>query len=335
TLARKYEVTEYLAIIGHASNDVYSAAAEALPRGRAGVLQLNEHFRSNPQIIGFSNRHIYQQRLVLKTDPSKGGQLPIGAGVHRVNVSGQASRGERGRSWKNVLEAEQVMELVRSLRADGSMSHLSLGIVTPFAAQKDFLREMLAKEGLAGEILADSAYGFQGDERDIIIFSAVVGSGITPSASRWVESPPNLVNVALTRARQALFVVADFDYCMQQDSAGILRKLAEYCRDIQLLRDTSPAELELFSWMTVEGWTPKIHPVIGDIEVDFELRDEQGARLVIEVDGKPHHKGTKRADEGRDAFLRAQGCRIYRTPARAVLETPYAVIQEIQQQLSE
>ena len=42
-----------------------------MPRGRAGVLNLDEHFRSNPQIIGFSNRHIYQQRLRLKTDPSK------------------------------------------------------------------------------------------------------------------------------------------------------------------------------------------------------------------------------------------------------------------------
>lgn len=168
-----------------------------------------------------------------------------------------------------------------------------------------------------------------------MIFSAVVSSGISPGACRWVESPPNLVNVALTRARHALFVVADFEFCMQQDPTGILRKLAEYCKDVQSLRDSSPAELELFSWMTLEGWNPEIHPRIGDLEVDFVLKDEKGGRLVIEVDGEEAHKNSRQSDQSRDAFLRAQGCNVFRTSARAVLETPYAVIQEIKEKLAQ
>jgi len=332
-LARKYEVEEFLTVIGHYDNDVYSAAADSLPRGRAGVLNLSEHFRSNPQIIGFSNRHIYQQRLVLKVDPERKLDIPIGAGVHRVSITGSVSRGNRGRSWQNAIEANRVVELIEEIRSQNSMRHLSVGVVTPFAAQKEFLRERLAEIGYAGEVLVDSAYGFQGDERDVIIFSAVVGSGITASASRWVESPPNLINVALTRARHALFVVADFDYCMQQDPGGMLRKLAEYCRDVQLLRDTSPAELELFSWMVVEGWTPSIHQRIGDLEVDFILKGSSGVRLAIEVDGQQYHTETEQKDQSRDAYLRAQGCRVFRIPARAVLETPYAVVQQIREKL--
>jgi very-short-patch-repair endonuclease len=202
-----------------------------------------------------------------------------------------------------------------------------LGVVTPFTAHKDWLRERIEALGLSSDVLVDSAYGFQGDERDIMIFSPVVARGITSSASRWVESPPNLVNVALTRAREALFVVADFDYCLQQE--GILRKLALYCRDIQLLRDTSPAEVELFSWMIVQGWTPKVHPRIGDIEADFELVAESGQKIAIEVDGAVHHDGRKEADKARDAFLNAQGYRILRFPARAVLETPFEVVSVI------
>lgn len=65
-LARKFGVEEYLEVIGHADNDVYSAACAALPRQRTDVLWLEEHYRSNPQIIGFSNRFIYQGRLELK-----------------------------------------------------------------------------------------------------------------------------------------------------------------------------------------------------------------------------------------------------------------------------
>jgi len=329
TLAKKFEVEPFLSVIGHASNDVYSAAADALPRGRAGVLNLDEHFRSNPQIIGFSNRHIYQQRLVLKTDPSKGRSMPVGSGVHKRHVSGRASRGERGRSWQNMPEAQEVMKLIQSLRSGKDMQHYSIGVVTPFSAQKELIRKLMESEGVASKILVDSAYGFQGDERDIIIFSPVVARGITSSASKWVESPPNLINVALTRARQALFVVADFDYCLQQEPSGILRKLADYCNDVQTLRDTSPAELELYSWMIIEGWTPEIHPRIGDVEVDFSLISKGGIRLAIEVDGAEFHDDRKAVDRSRDSFLQAQGWKVLRVPARAINETPHNVIEKI------
>jgi very-short-patch-repair endonuclease len=222
-----------------------------------------------------------------------------------------------------------VLELVRELR-DGDNRGLSIGIVTPFAAHKDYLREQLDSLGLGSQVLADTAHGFQGDERDVIVFSPVISKGITDSASRWVESPPNMINVSLTRAREALFVVGDLDHCAQQD--GILRKLALYCRDIQLLRDTSEAELELFSWMIVKGWTPEIHPKIGDIEVDFLLRSDAGTRLVVEVDGK-QHKNTPEQDKARDAYLHGQGYRVLRLTGRTVLQTPFEAVHKIESEL--
>lgn len=328
-LARKFEVEDYLQIIGHASNDVFKAATEALPRRRGDVAMLVEHFRSNPLIIGFSNRHIYSQRLVIKRDPETTKQLPFGSGVHSVKVRGQAERGDRGRSWVNQEEGRALLKLLQSIRAQAP--HLSIGVVTPFAAQKDWLREQIQALGLVSEVLVDTAYGFQGDERDVIIFSAVVAKGITTSACRWVESPPNLVNVALTRAREALFVVADFDYCLQQE--GILKKLAEYCKEVQVLRDTSPAELEFYSWMIVEGFTPMVHPRVGDHEVDFELRAGNGIRLAVEVDGRAHHEDWKQRDAAFDAYLEGRGYRILRVPARAVLETPHEVVHKVRELL--
>jgi len=192
------------------------------------------------------------------------------------------------------------------------------------------LRERLDQLRLASEVLVDTAYGFQGDERDVIVFSPVVAKGITGSASRWVESPPNLVNVAITRGREALFVVGDIDYCLQQE--GILRKLALYCRDIQMLRETSDAELELFSWMVVKGWEPKVHPHVGDIEVDFILEADSGDRIAIEVDGRQHEEATEQ-DRARDAYLQGQGYAVRRIPAREVIETPFEVIHQIEQSL--
>ena len=328
-LARRFEIEQYLPLVGHATNDVYKAATESLPRRRADVIMLDEHFRSHPQIIGFSNRHIYLQRLELKKDPSWGQRLPIGSGVHSVDVTGLVRRGDRGRSWVNEPEAEAVIELVQQLKQGDSRS-LSLGVVTPFAAQKEYLRERLDSLRLTAEVLVDTAYGFQGDERDVIVFSPVVAKGITSSAGRWVESPPNLINVAITRAREALFVVADFDHCLQQ--AGLLRKLVLYCREVQLLRDTSQAELDLFSWMMVKGWEPKVHPQIGDIEVDFVLESAVGKRLAIEVDGG-QHRNTEQQDKARDAYLLGRTYGVLRFPAREVLETPFEVIHRIELEL--
>jgi very-short-patch-repair endonuclease len=328
-LARKFEIEEYLSLVGHATNDVYNTAAESLPRRRADVIMLDEHFRSHPQIIGFANRHIYQQRLELKKDPSWGSRLPIGSGVHTRPVPGVAKRGDNGRSWLNAPEAEVVLDLVQSIRRGDGRS-VTIGVVTPFRAQKDYMRDRLDKMGLAADVLVDTAYGFQGDERDVIVFSPVVAKGITSSASRWVEMPPNLINVAITRAREALFVVGDFDYCLQQE--GILRKLALYCRDVQMLRDTSPAELELFSWMMVKGWEAQVHPRVGDIEVDFVLKSTVGARLAIEVDGGEHRKATEK-DKARDAYLLGQGFSVLRVAAREVMETPFDVIHQIEDRL--
>jgi very-short-patch-repair endonuclease len=329
-LAKKYAVEGFLTIVGHAANDVYKSATETLPRRRADVLMLDEHYRSHPQIIGFSNQHIYQHRLQLLKPPTKDTALPFGMGVHRVSVMGIAERGERGRSWINEPEAEAVIELLQKLRATGGGPR-TVGVVTPFAAQKMLLRNRLEQLGIASEVLVDTAYGFQGDERDVIIFSPVVAKGIEPASAQWVESPPNLVNVALTRARDALFVVADFDALAAQK--GVLGKLARYCKDIQTLRDSSPAELALFSWMTLEGWAPSVHPIIGDHEADFVLKDDsRGTRLAIEVDGA-QHRNSPEADAAIDAYLEGKGYQVLRLPARLVLESPHDVIHQIRQAL--
>ena len=330
-LARKHDVEPYLNVIGHAKNNVYNTATEALPRRRADVIMLEEHFRSHPQIIGFSNRYIYNQRLELKKDPQLQNRLPVGSGIHPVQVAGSARRRGRNGSWFNEQEGREVLSVVNTLRASGDRS-IEIGIVTPFRGQKEWLREELDKIGQASEILVDTANGFQGDERDVIIFSPVVARGIDESAARWVESPPNLINVALTRAREVLYVVADLDYCRMQK--GTLHKLAVYCKEIQVLRDTSPAELELFSWLVLKGWEPQVHPRVGDLEVDFILKSAMGRRLVLEVDGREFHQNTQVQDKSRDTYLLGQGYKVLRFGGREVMETPFDVLNRIDEAIS-
>jgi very-short-patch-repair endonuclease len=80
--------------------------------------------------------------------------------------------------------------------------------------------------------------------------------------------------------------------------------------------------------MVIQGWVPEVHPVIGDIEVDFTIKHE-GRKIAIEVDGTQHDWNTV-ADCARDAYLKGRGFMVVRIPARAVRETPAVCIEKIE-----
>jgi very-short-patch-repair endonuclease len=129
----------------------------------------------------------------------------------------------------------------------------------------------------------------------------------------------------VTRARETLFFVADFNECRKQQ--GILGQFTAYTEKINLLRNTSMEELQLFGWIVMQGLMPEIHPKIRDIEVDFVLTNG-GTRLAIEVDGDQHLNTTVQ-DAARDAFLVGAGYRVLRVKARDVRDAPAVVLARI------
>lgn len=322
---------EILQLLGHNTNDLYRAAVRCMPGGRNRVRLLNEHYRSHPLIIGFSNQYVYQKKLRLRTKPVSKDHLPFGNAIHGRNIAGACAKGEFNISWINEMEADEVKRLLQEISNVPTLRSLSVGVVTPFRAQEKLITEMIRNMEMAANVQIGTAHAFQGDERDIMIFSPVVSNGMTPGAAKWVEEPKNLINVAITRARQSLFVVADFAQCRAQP--GILGNLIKYVETVELLRKTSLEELDLFSWMTVQGWNPQIqaHKKLSGIEVDF-IMTNNGRTLAIEVDGRQHESSTA-ADSARDAMLVGKGYEVLRVPAREIREMPARVIQTIAERL--
>jgi hypothetical protein len=170
SLAGKFDIEDWLELLGHNDNDIYKAAVRCLPRRREDVIPLLEHYRSHPLIIGFSNKHIYQARL--KLQKKSGGAGRTERGVFGFNISGSCKRGPRNQSWVNNSEAAAICDLVSQLR-DESRS-LSIGVVTPFRPQKELITDQLQKRGILKGIVVDTVHRFQGDERDVMIFGPVV-----------------------------------------------------------------------------------------------------------------------------------------------------------------
>jgi len=291
-IAARHGVEEYCNILGHSVNTTFDTGLKFLPGGRKNVINLVEHYRSHPLIIGFSNLYIYQMQLSLKRGTLQSAS-PFVQGIFGIDIRGEC---RKTNSWSNHREAQEVVKLIEDIRSNDAFFNKSIGVVTPFRGQVNTILRLLEDISIPGETIeVGTVDTFQGNERDIMIFSPVISKGMNPRTAQWSDDK-NRINVALTRARDLMIVVGDFDYCRKMDT--LLGKLIEYVETVATLRNTSMEELELFSLMILEGDglgissnnLPQIHRRIGRIEVDFVLNNpKNGAKLVIEVDGKQHY----------------------------------------------
>ncbi|MCK5661121.1 MAG: hypothetical protein KAH86_07145, partial [Methanosarcinales archaeon] len=131
SLAAKFGIIDWLDFLGHAENDVFKAAVHCLPRRRADIISLVEHYRSHPQIIGFVNQHVYQKRLRLRKGSDQSKTTTFGGGMHTRQVNGFCTRGPRGRSWVNIPEVDEVCKLVSELRDCADLSPFHASSVKP------------------------------------------------------------------------------------------------------------------------------------------------------------------------------------------------------------
>jgi DNA polymerase IIIc chi subunit len=182
-------------------------AARYLPQ-----VQLRGHYRSRSlDLIAFSNEHFYGHTLQL---------LPDFGEINRREPAIQYLRVVG--TWEdqtNRPEAEQVLDLIRDLRRQEPDK--SIGVVTFNFHQQALIQELLENPAdplptLRPEqepLFVKNIENVQGDERDIIIFSV----GYAPDARGYLAMQfgslnlaggENRLNVAVTRARQRIYVVA-------------------------------------------------------------------------------------------------------------------------------
>ena len=99
--------------------------------------------------------------------------------------------------------AEPLIRCTQSLRLDGSDG---VGVVVPHRAQKALLRTKFP--ALAGVDAIDTVERFQGGERDVIIVSATASDPDYVLAEADFLLNLNRLNVALSRPRKKLVVIA-------------------------------------------------------------------------------------------------------------------------------
>lgn len=152
-------------------------------------------------------------------------ELPPSAGnaVVVLDMSDTSATCERaGKSWKNEFSAQRAIEVAVTIAAEAD-DGTSIAIITPYRGQVRLLRKYVKNELAAepcplktNQIRLDvgTVHQFQGSEADVVIFDMVDGAGrATLGALLKGDTGRRLVNVAITRARGKLIVLADRNWC--------------------------------------------------------------------------------------------------------------------------
>jgi superfamily I DNA and/or RNA helicase len=102
--------------------------------------------------------------------------------------------------------------------AASGVSNPDLFIITPFKIietemrrrlerEADLLRELGVQKDQWGRERVGTIHTFQGREADTVILLLGAPNATQHGARRWAANPPNIVNVAVTRAKQNLYVI--------------------------------------------------------------------------------------------------------------------------------
>ncbi|XP_039054692.1 uncharacterized protein LOC120197159 [Hibiscus syriacus] len=178
---------------------------------------LNIQYRMHPSISCFPNARFYNNQILdaagVKHESYEKHYLPgpMFGPYSFINVSGREEKGDLGRSRRNMVEVAVVQMLVQTLFKawNSSSERLSIGIISPYAAQVVAIQEKLGKKYERSDnfdVKVKSVDGFQGGEKDIIIISTVRSNR---SGEIGFISNSQRTNVALTRARHCLWVLGD------------------------------------------------------------------------------------------------------------------------------
>jgi very-short-patch-repair endonuclease len=290
----------------------------------AARVRLDLHFRSHDLIADYCNDAFYARTLHVVTVTERL-NIPRGVrpGIHWTHVAGKLESGPTGAWCADEVDAIRG-ELLNLAAAD---YRGTVGVVTPFRHQMIRLKDALETgDALPAEfrdrvrLLAATAHGFQGDERDLILFSLCAGPEMPGGATIFLRENPNLFNVAVSRARAVLHIVGNRDWAL---NCGVpfIEKLARRTMPDWASAKRPESELYQSPWEKVLAEALRAagvemvpqYPVAGRF---LDLAVLSPCKVDVEVDGESVHRtargGRKDDDHWRDLQLQSLGWGVVR-----------------------
>lgn len=296
---------------------------------------LDEHFRSLPPIINYSNKEFYGGRIkVMRRNDDKKKVLETVV-VPDGKVDFDATR--------NLPEIEALVKRLHEIVVEDERKNpekpVSIGIISPFRAQVEQLKISVAKvlsEHMMQkhQIEIGTAHTFQGDERDIILISWAYANNSFPQSLIFLQKP-NLFNVAITRARYQMINFISKN--PRELPEGILRSYLGFVQEYEdryALRASDEFDANIykngFEKEVAETLRTLGHEVtcgvdIAGLSVDLLVDN----KFVIECDGVEDKTPSKVSNMKKQAIIERSGLKVSRISFREWQYSPKACIDRV------
>jgi superfamily I DNA and/or RNA helicase len=157
-----------------------------------------------------------------------------------------------------------------------------IGIVTPYRAQAQLLQKLIKDAELQKQIQAGTVHRFQGLEFDVVIFDTVESHGMKPA--KFISGTKDsdsirLINVAVTRAKQKLIIVANRTYIQRtMPEKSTLRLAVKEASDAATVQSLDVVGIPFASFREKVRWQK---PFVDDAMLVFNSANVEGEVLVL------------------------------------------------------
>jgi len=312
---------------------------------------LDEHYRSLPPIIEFSNERWYGRRLRLMRDFE---DRRFGHASEPIITLHHVADGYvQPNTQQNEREAIELVQALRAQLDHPGFADASFGVICLFEEQMRLVNDLVAEQipeviRSMHDLVVVNPDGFQGDERDVIYYSlSYDAKGMQQAAlsARQAEREhiQGMLNVAFTRPRDEMhiFHTARVDQFGMSSGVGAIRDWLEHCKCQSVAAPTpgppvgqaqSEFEAQVIRKLSGRGVVVKPqYPSCGYfIDIVAEL---EGRRIAVECDGElwhlDEHGRLKLEDIQRQEILERAGWTVVRIPYRGWLLNADAQITRI------
>lgn len=298
-------------------------------------VMLDEHFRSLPPIINFSNHEFYNDRIrVMRKDKPDENVLEL-VEVVDGKVDFDATR--------NLPEIEALVKRLHEIIIEDERKNpdnpVTVGIISPFRAQVEQLKVSVSK------VLSDymikkhqieigTAHTFQGDERDIMMISWAVADNSYTQSLMFMQKA-NLFNVAITRGRNKVINFVSRNPRELPD--GHFRNYVSYMQNYQDKKQavlSGEIDENIYKNSLEREVADKIreldHRVVAGAEIaglsaDLLVDD----KFVIEIDGVDDKTKSHISNIKKQAIIERSGFKVKRITFREWQYSPKACLDRV------
>ena len=303
---------------------------------------LVEHFRSVPAIIGWCSRLSYNGTIRPLRDASSSSLKPA--------VVPWRTRGTAGDNGVNEEEAQAVIRLLRAMIHDPAYDGKTFGIIpmrSVHGAQVNRIRRLLVENFDPREIERRRIHcgisaEFQGDERDVVILSLVDSAAPGLPLRKETDGADGMMkkrwNVAVSRARDQLWLVHSFDPAAQLKPDDLRRSLFDWADGVMsgTIGAAEPFDLpdpeftgQVLRALRKRGYRVEAGHDAGAWRLDMVVR-ARGRAAAIECDGSGREdEDAIRRDMERQTVLERAGWKFVRVRSADWFRRPEKTLERV------